>query len=79
MKKNRFARGTAPAPIKKALKDNQINLRLSATERAVIEAAAALVGETKSDFIIRRVFKDAKKILQQSGVTRLWLRLASSI
>lgn len=66
-KNGRFARGTSPTPIEKAKKDNQINLRLSAVERAVIEAAAAVVGETKSDFILRRAFKDAKKILQARG------------
>ena len=63
----RYPRGKAPAHIKKAKKQTQMNVRLSHLEYAVIETAAAIISETKSDFIIRRAYKDAVKILQRRG------------
>jgi len=49
----------------------RINVRLSSELKQTIEEAAAVSGQTVSDFAISTMLREARQVLQQSQVTRL--------
>lgn len=51
------------AGTKKLPRENQINLRASAEERAVIDYAASLVNKSRTDFILELAYNEAQNII----------------
>ncbi|ELM1190051.1 DUF1778 domain-containing protein [Escherichia coli] len=51
------------ASIRKTPRENQINIRATDEERAVIDYAASLVNKNRTDFIIELVYQEAKNII----------------
>ncbi|WP_312382307.1 type II toxin-antitoxin system TacA family antitoxin [Atlantibacter subterraneus] len=60
-----------PAGAKKLPRDNQINLRASDKERAVIDYAATLVNKSRTDFILELVYNEAQNIILDQRVFML--------
>lgn len=54
-----------PVPVRtlKAARDNQINLRATDEERAVIDYAASLVKKSRTDFILELAYQEAQNII----------------
>ena len=53
----------ATASIRKTPRENQINIRATDEERAVIDYAASLVNKNRTDFIIELAYQEAKNII----------------
>ncbi len=51
------------ASIRKTPRENQINIRATDEERAVIDYAASLVNKNRTDFIIELAYQEAKNII----------------
>ncbi|EEU9600124.1 DUF1778 domain-containing protein [Escherichia coli O8:H49] len=51
------------ANIRKTPRENQINIRATDEERAVIDYAASLVNKNRTDFIIELAYQEAKNII----------------
>ncbi|MHA6370216.1 type II toxin-antitoxin system TacA family antitoxin [Escherichia coli] len=51
------------ASIRKTSRENQINIRATDEERAVIDYAARLVNKNRTDFIIELAYQEAKNII----------------
>jgi uncharacterized protein (DUF1778 family) len=56
---------------KKLARDNQINLRASDAERAVIDYAASLVNKSRTDFILELAYNEAQNIILDQRVFML--------
>ncbi len=54
-----------------AKNDARINVRLSSDLKQTIEAAAAALGQTVSDFTISTVVREARQVLQETEVTQI--------
>ncbi|WES68722.1 DUF1778 domain-containing protein [Superficieibacter sp. HKU1] len=48
---------------KKFNRDNQINLRASDAERAIIDYAASLLNKSRTDFILELAYNEAQNII----------------
>lgn len=55
----------------KTKREARINFRLPAELKAVIEEAAAQLGQSVSDYAISTLVSDARTVLQQRSVTEL--------
>ena len=51
------------ASVRKTPRENQINIRATDEERAVIDYAASLVNKNRTDFIIELAYQEAKNII----------------
>jgi len=51
--------------------DARINVRLSSDLKQTIERAAAVLGQTVSDFTISTVVREARHVIQETQLTRL--------
>ncbi|STS37467.1 putative CopG family helix-turn-helix protein [Klebsiella pneumoniae] len=51
------------ASVRKIPRENQINIRATDEERAVIDYAASLVNKNRTDFIIELAYQEAKNII----------------
>lgn len=51
--------------------DSRINVRLSSELKQTIEAAAAALGQTVSEFTISTVVREARQVIHDAEVTRL--------
>lgn len=51
------------ASVRKTPRGNQINIRATDEERAVIDYAASLVNKNRTDFIIELAYQEAKNII----------------
>ncbi|EAS1756219.1 DUF1778 domain-containing protein [Salmonella enterica] len=49
--------------IRKPVRNNQINIRVTDEERAVIDHAASLVSKNRTDFIIEKAVSEAQNII----------------
>lgn len=49
----------------------QINVRASADQRAIIDQAAALLGKSRTDFLLESALRDAANVLLDQRVFRL--------
>lgn len=49
--------------IRKPVRNNQINIRATDEERAVIDYAASLVSKNRTDFIIEKAVSEAQNII----------------
>ncbi|EEI2878588.1 DUF1778 domain-containing protein [Salmonella enterica] len=49
--------------IRKPVRNNQINIRVTDEERAVIDYAASLVSKNRTDFIIEKAVSEAQNII----------------
>jgi uncharacterized protein (DUF1778 family) len=54
-----------------AKNDARLNFRLPANLKAVIEEAAASLGQSVSDFAVSSLLQTARSVLQQQSVTEL--------
>jgi uncharacterized protein (DUF1778 family) len=54
--------------------DARINVRLPSELKQTIEEAAAVLGQTVSEFTISTVVQEARQVLEAAQVTRLSLR-----
>lgn len=63
-----FYQGTDVQPTKN---DARINVRLSTELKQTIEAAAAALGQTVSDFTISTVVREARLVIQDAQFTSL--------
>jgi uncharacterized protein (DUF1778 family) len=52
-------------------RDVRLNLRLPADSNAVIEEAAALLGQSVSDFAVSTLLQTARSVLREQGITEL--------
>ena len=55
-------------PVRKSVRDKQINIRATDEERAVIDYAASLVNKNRTDFIIERAVHEAQNIILDQRV-----------
>ena len=55
-------------PVRKSVRDKQINIRATDEERAVIDYAASLVNKNRTDFIIERDVHEAQNIILDQRV-----------
>lgn len=53
---------------RKSARDNQINIRATEEERAVIDYAASLVNKSRTDFIIEKAVHEAQNIILDQRV-----------
>lgn len=51
--------------------DARLNVRLSSELKQTIEAAAAALGQTVSEFAISTVVREARQVLHEAQITRL--------
>lgn len=51
--------------------DDRINVRLTHELKQTIEAAAATLGQSVSDFVVSTLVREARQVLQEAEVTRL--------
>lgn len=51
------------ASVRKTPRENQINIRATDEERAIIDYAASLVNKNRTDFIIELAYQEAKNII----------------
>lgn len=54
---------TSSPGIRKTPRENQINIRATDEERAVIDYAASLVNKNRTDFIIELAYQEAQNII----------------
>lgn len=54
--------------IRKSVRNNQINIRATDEERAVIDYAASLVSKNRTDFIIEKAVSEAQNIILDQRV-----------
>src|SRR5438874_10550411 len=66
----RWARGEIDMP-SRAANDARFNFRLPSELKAVIEEAAAALGQSVSDFAISTLVQAARSVLRQQSVTEL--------
>ena len=55
-------------PVRKSVRDKQINILATDEERAVIDYAASLVNKNRTDFIIERAVHEAQNIILDQRV-----------
>ena len=55
-------------PVRKSVRDKQINIRATDEERAVIDYAASLVNKNRTDFMIERAVQEAQNIILDQRV-----------
>jgi len=57
-----------------APKDARLELRSTLIQKAIIERAASLLGESVTSFVLSTVLRDAVKVINEHQVTELSLR-----
>jgi len=51
--------------------DSRLDFRLSKNDKAVIEQAAAISGQTVTDFAVSTLLREAREVIEHHHVTRL--------